>query len=312
MERSSPLDVTIIDKDESSEQAYHVVDGFVIEDSKSPFPQNGHLSFMPEDYGKDKQPPSKRTRNHGNNGTPSATATPVNGSSSQGSPSPSDEPLQPGQQRCEFCHVVGQRERFLPPSRRFCSLTCCKRYSAEKRYYPYGRDEQGIAKSIREGLLNPRSRLLRPGANKQAQAVRDQRRRKMAFYGNQDQATVKSPRSSGGKKKRSVGRPASTTPTQRPKVERQSSGPIILEPYSHPSGTPLQAWSVEDVGDFLSALGYEAYLDRFVEHEIDGKALSLVKDHHLLMTLKLRLGPTLKICEHVNAIKMLEEGAEEG
>ena len=38
MDRSSPLDVTIIDKDESSEQAYHVVDGFVIEDSKSPFP----------------------------------------------------------------------------------------------------------------------------------------------------------------------------------------------------------------------------------------------------------------------------------
>jgi hypothetical protein len=62
---------------------------------------------------------------------------------------------------------VGQKEGFLPPSRRFCSLTCCKRYSAEKRYYPYGRDEEGIAKSISEGLLNPRSRLLRPGANKQ-------------------------------------------------------------------------------------------------------------------------------------------------
>ncbi len=38
MDRSSPQDVTIIDKDESSEQSYNVVDGFVIEDSKSPFP----------------------------------------------------------------------------------------------------------------------------------------------------------------------------------------------------------------------------------------------------------------------------------
>lgn len=82
--------------------------------------------------------------------------------------------------------------------------------------------------------------------------------------------------------------------------------------YTHPAGTPLQAWSIEDVGDFLTSLGYEAYLDRFVEHEIDGKALSLVKDHHLLMTLKLRLGPTLKICEHVSAIKATEESAEEG
>ena len=77
-----------------------------------------------------------------------------------------EEELQPGQQKCEFCHIIGDRESFLPPSRRFCSITCCKRYSAEKRYYPYGRDAQGIAKSIREGLLNPRSRHLRGGATK--------------------------------------------------------------------------------------------------------------------------------------------------
>ena len=126
--------------------------------------QNGHLSFMPEDYGKDKPPPPKRSRNHTSSGTPNAP--PLNGSSSQGSPS-EEQPLGPGQLRCEFCHMVGDLERFLPPSRRFCSLTCCKRYSAEKRYYPYGRDEQGIAKSIREGLLNPRSRHLRTGNNRQ-------------------------------------------------------------------------------------------------------------------------------------------------
>ena len=63
----------------------------------------------------------------------------------------------------------------LTLSNRFCSLTCCKRYSAEKRYYPYGRDEEGIAMSIREGLLNPNrsSRLLRAGTSKQ---VRDWQR----------------------------------------------------------------------------------------------------------------------------------------
>lgn len=76
--------------------------------------------------------------------------------------------------------------------------------------------------------------------------------------------------------------------------------------YFHPHGIPLQEWSIEDVGEFLSALGYEAYIDKFIEHEIDGRALSLVKDHHLLMTLKLRLGPALKIIEHVNIIKSLE------
>ena len=37
------------------------------------------------------------------------------------------------------------------------------RYSAEKRYYPYGKDEEGIAQSIREGLLNPNRSSSKPG-----------------------------------------------------------------------------------------------------------------------------------------------------
>ena len=77
--------------------------------------------------------------------------------------------------------------------------------------------------------------------------------------------------------------------------------------YTHPHGTSIQQWSIEDVGDFLSYLGYEAYIDKFTEHEIDGRALSLVRDHHLLMTLKLRLGPALKIIEHVSVIKCIED-----
>ena len=110
-------------------------------------------------------PPAKRTRtSNGNSHTPNTNeASPQDGDT--------DGPLLPGQLRCEFCHIVGRADTFLPPSRRFCSLTCCKRYSAEKRYYPYGRDEEGIAKSIQEGLLNPKSRCLRPGANKQVGVV---------------------------------------------------------------------------------------------------------------------------------------------
>ena len=87
--------------------------------------------------------------------------------------------------------------------------------------------------------------------------------------------------------------------------------PTNCPAYSHPCGTPLHLWSMDDVGQFLTSLGYEAYVDKFVEHEIDGKALSLVKDHHLLMTMKLRLGPTLKICEHVSAIRAIEDLMED-
>ncbi len=77
--------------------------------------------------------------------------------------------------------------------------------------------------------------------------------------------------------------------------------------YSHPMGLPMQSWTADNVSDFLTFLGYEAYVDRFLEHEIDGRALSLIKDHHLIMTLKLRLGPALKIFQQINAIKAIDE-----
>ncbi len=38
--------VSIIDKDESSDKAYHVVDGFVIEDSKKPFPVSSYFTSV--------------------------------------------------------------------------------------------------------------------------------------------------------------------------------------------------------------------------------------------------------------------------
>lgn len=38
MDSGSQQEIRIIDKDESSDQAFNVVGGFVIEDSKTPFP----------------------------------------------------------------------------------------------------------------------------------------------------------------------------------------------------------------------------------------------------------------------------------
>ena len=42
------------------------------------------------------------------------------------------EDLPEGTYRCEFCGHVENKEKFLPPSRRFCSLTCCKRSATDE------------------------------------------------------------------------------------------------------------------------------------------------------------------------------------
>ena len=38
----------------------------------------------------------------------------------------------------------------------------------EKRYYPYGRDEEGMARVVSEGLVNPKSMSFRQAASKEA------------------------------------------------------------------------------------------------------------------------------------------------
>ena len=40
---------------------------------------------------------------------------------------------------CESCGVQKPATEFITPSRRFCSVSCCKRYSAERRYHPQGK-----------------------------------------------------------------------------------------------------------------------------------------------------------------------------
>ncbi|XP_054160829.1 mucin-2-like isoform X2 [Oppia nitens] len=74
--------------------------------------------------------------------------------------------------------------------------------------------------------------------------------------------------------------------------------------YIPPGGrNPLQ-WSVSDVYDFVRNLqGCTEYADDFRSQEIDGQALMLIKEDHLMNTMNMKLGPALKICSKINALR---------
>lgn len=66
----------------------------------------------------------------------------------------------------------------------------------------------------------------------------------------------------------------------------------------------LCKWSVDEVCDFIRSLaGYSEFADDFFNHEIDGQALVLLNENHLVNTLKIKLGPALKIMSQIEAIK---------
>ncbi|XP_072884445.1 polycomb protein SCMH1-like isoform X2 [Hemitrygon akajei] len=66
-------------------------------------------------------------------------------------------------------------------------------------------------------------------------------------------------------------------------------------------------WAVEDVMQFIrdadpQSLGPHA--DLFRKHEIDGKALLLLRSDMMMKYMGLKLGPALKICYHIDRLKL--------
>ncbi|KAM3619708.1 uncharacterized protein V6R79_012405 [Siganus canaliculatus] len=101
---------------------------------------------------------------------------------------------------------------------------------------------------------------------------------------------------------------SSTQPLRR--VEASSTtGPEALvserDSLQLPSKNP-SSWSIEEVMQFVRdadpmALGPHAEL--FRKHEIDGKALMLLRSDMIMKYMGLKLGPALKLCHHIERLK---------
>lgn len=64
-----------------------------------------------------------------------------------------------------------------------------------------------------------------------------------------------------------------------------------------------EKWTVDEVAQYISGIpGCENMAEKFRHHEIDGGALFLIKEHHLMMAMDVRLGPALKVCAAIGAL----------
>lgn len=89
---------------------------------------------------------------------------------------------------------------------------------------------------------------------------------------------------------------SSTTGPEAPAADRETRGP----------GKSPSTWSIEEVMQFVrdadpSTLAPHAEL--FRKHEIDGKALMLLRSDMVMKYMGLKLGPALKLCHHIERLK---------
>jgi hypothetical protein len=225
---------------------------------------------------------------------------------------------------CEFC---GKRDfvNNLTRSRRFCSVTCSKRFSAysmrksadgsvigrpspqattskqSRRTFATGLTRTGTVTTTSSGLTGPTTPVL--VGQIQSAVSSDPRVSASANSCTQSDVTEAMTSHAAGVAPGDSSSVSSQSPPALERVER------VIEKDSAEDGVliparPLAQWGVRDVYDFIRTLpGCGMYADEFRQQEIDGSALMLLKEDHLMMTMNVKLGPALKICSRINSLK---------
>ncbi|KAM9765957.1 polycomb protein SCMH1 isoform 3-T4 [Menidia menidia] len=95
------------------------------------------------------------------------------------------------------------------------------------------------------------------------------------------------------------------------RVEASSTtGPDHVKPDKESSGNNASSWSVDDVIRFVQEADPQTlgpHVDLFRKHEIDGKALMLLRSDVIMKYMGLKLGPALKLCHHIEKLKQTKQ-----
>ncbi|XP_058620249.1 polyhomeotic-like protein 2 isoform X2 [Onychostoma macrolepis] len=279
----------------------HVIEGFVIQEGAEPFPVE-RPSLLIENLKKQKQHQAysdldKRSQTFQN------ADSEMEDLSQQELNNQNAEPML----SCEFCGTVDFAYNFKR-SKRFCSTVCAKRYNV------------GCTK--RMGLFPRKSTSENPKKQKASNANHhnssmDVRKRNPSAQTTMA-ASLLSPHpshpshgeSSQCSDMSSFEEPISPLSNSSFGVQRLQNE----ERFDHSRALPLltqhflasnpSKWNVKDVYEFICSLpGCQEIAEEFRSQEIDGQALMLLKEDHLMSTMNIKLGPALKIFARISMLK---------
>uniref|UniRef100_A0A2K5QPD2 Polyhomeotic homolog 3 n=1 Tax=Cebus imitator TaxID=2715852 RepID=A0A2K5QPD2_CEBIM len=198
--------------------------------------------------------------------------------------------------KCEFCGKMGYANEFLR-SKRFCTMSCAKRYnvSCSKKFAlsrwnrkpdnqslgHRGRRPSGPDGAAREHILRQLP-ITYPSAEEDLASHEDSVPSAM---------TTRLRRQSEREREREL---------RDVRIRKMPENTDLL-PVAQ---TEPSIWTVDDVWAFIHSLpGCQDIADEFRAQEIDGQALLLLKEDHLMSAMNIKLGPALKICARINSLK---------
>ncbi|RMB89717.1 hypothetical protein DUI87_33914 [Hirundo rustica rustica] len=277
----------------------HVIEGFVIQEGAEPFPVGRSsllVGALHKQYAQellpDKLPPQDNT-------------TTTDSDMEEPYLQESKEEGNPPKLKCELCGRVDFAYKFKR-SKRFCSMACAKRYNV------------GCTKRV--GLFHPdRNKLQKPGGPphgrrrscKGTLPTLSKDSKKQLNHSQEDSSRC-SDNSSYEEPLSPIS--ASSSTSRRRQGERDLELRDMELPDVHGRDLPglghrflpsePNKWNVEDVYEFIRSLpGCQEIAEEFRAQEIDGQALLLLKEDHLMSTMNIKLGPALKIYARINMLK---------
>uniref|UniRef100_A0A3B5MVR7 Polyhomeotic homolog 1 n=1 Tax=Xiphophorus couchianus TaxID=32473 RepID=A0A3B5MVR7_9TELE len=198
--------------------------------------------------------------------------------------------------KCEYCKNFAPANQFRG-TKRFCSMSCAKRYNVSFRQN-FGMRHSHFSNSDEEGGI-ARRRVPRRTSSEIASAKIAGRPVPAKCRSESSHSDEESSGQEDEEDAMSLS-PASSASCHQPPpppAANENSAPNCLPT------SPAQ-WTVEEVSQFISSLqGCEELASQFLSQEIDGQALLLLKEEHLMSTMNIKLGPALKICAHINNLR---------
>ncbi|KAI1236001.1 hypothetical protein IHE44_0002095 [Lamprotornis superbus] len=281
----------------------HVIEGFVIQEGLEPFPVS-RSSLLVE------QPAEKRLLVEGQIMSVVCVESDLQNAKHADNSSDTEiedmiaeeglDEIENDLLKCEFCGKMGYPNKFLR-SKRFCSTSCAKRHSLSctKKFglFPSDKTSRWNRKSDSQSLGRRGRRPSGPEG-----ASRDHFLRQLPI-------TYPSAEEDLAPHEDAV--PTAMTTRLRRQSERERElrelrmrkmpESIDLLPVVQ---TDPSVWTVDEVWAFIHSLpGCQDIADEFRAQEIDGQALLLLKEDHLMSAMNIKLGPALKICARINSLK---------
>ncbi|XP_040610502.1 polyhomeotic-like protein 3 isoform X5 [Mesocricetus auratus] len=278
----------------------HVIEGFVIQEGLEPFPVSRSSLLIEQPVKKRPlldnqvansvcvQPELQNNTKHADN----SSDTEMEDMIAEETLEEMDNELL----KCEFCGKMGYPNEFLR-SKRFCTMSCAKRYnvSCSKKFAlsrwnrkpdnqslgHRGRRPSGPEGTAREHILRQLP-ITYPSAEEDLASHEDSVPSAM---------TTRLRRQSEREREREL---------RDVRIRKMPENSDLL-PVAQ---TEPSIWTVDDVWAFIHSLpGCQDVADEFRAQEIDGQALLLLKEDHLMSAMNIKLGPALKICARINSLK---------